>query len=188
MALWGFNRFVVILLAGAAVEMIPLVLWVVYNTLAEVTYPTTEVLHITGCVPNTQDQDTWPAYLCMIFAETGIVVLTLLKQYMNPVGEGASRSVLFETMYRDGLFFYAIVLSISVVNVLMMLLAPPELSPAMQMPLRVIHSALCTRVLLNLRKAASASPEATLNGTLSKHTTIAFHHSASERVDSDDDE
>ncbi|KAI0765101.1 hypothetical protein C8Q74DRAFT_1431025 [Fomes fomentarius] len=135
----------------------------------------------------TQDQDAWPAYLCMILAETGIVVLTLLKQYMNPVGEGASKSVLFETMYRDGLFFYAIVLSISVVNVLVMLFAPPELSPAMQMPLRVIHSALCTRVLLNLRKAASASPDATLNDTFSKHTTIAFHHSTSEHVDSDDE-
>ena len=42
-------------------------------------------------------------------------------------------------------------------------------------PLRVVHSALCTRVLLNLRKAASATTGATLN-SYEKQATLVFDH------------
>ena len=42
-------------------------------------------------------------------------------------------------------------------------------------PLRVVHSALYTRVLLNLRKAA-AQASSTYHGDFTIHTTLAFEH------------
>ena len=42
-------------------------------------------------------------------------------------------------------------------------------------PLRVVHSALCTRVLLNLHKAASATTGSVLN-SYEKQATLVFDH------------
>ncbi|KAI0701637.1 hypothetical protein C8Q76DRAFT_802604 [Earliella scabrosa] len=70
---------------------------------------------------------------------------------------GYMESVLVQTLYRDGIHFYCIVLGFTIVNVLVMLFGPEGLTSVMQILLRVIHSALCTRVLLNLRKAATDS-------------------------------
>ncbi|KAI0746623.1 hypothetical protein C8Q80DRAFT_783400 [Daedaleopsis nitida] len=138
MAVWAFHPYIKLLVIGAYLE---------------------DLVWVMGCEPGTQDRDAWPAYGCLMVGETGILVLTILKRWLDrdPALEASSEGVLFHTMYRDGTFFYFIVLGISILNLLVMLFAPQEqLTPLMQMPLRVVHSALCTRVLLNLRKAAAA--------------------------------
>lgn len=33
--------------------------------------PSLEEARIVGCAPGTQDKDVWPAYACMMLAETG---------------------------------------------------------------------------------------------------------------------
>ncbi|KAI0765089.1 hypothetical protein C8Q74DRAFT_1026026 [Fomes fomentarius] len=158
LALWNYHVYVKILIAGGLIELVPVVVYAVYQALVYTEYPSNDVLKIMGCVPGTQDSDAWPAYACLILGETTIVVLTIIKRYTSDSDfESASNGTgrLIHTMYRDGSFFYAIVLAVSIMNLLMMLLAPPELISSTQMPLRVVHSALCTRVLLNLRKAAA---------------------------------
>ena len=47
-------------------------------------------------------------------------------------------------------------------------------------PLRVVHSALCTRVLLNLRKAAAQFPGETLDGSSHQQTTLEFYHTSTQ--------
>ncbi|KAI0765107.1 hypothetical protein C8Q74DRAFT_1028821 [Fomes fomentarius] len=158
LAIWGFHRYVKLLIIGAYIEFLMMTLYVVYQTVVYTEYPTAAILRVTGCMPSTQDRDSWPAYGCMMLAETGIIALTLLKRYLARDDDATSSgdsSVLMQTIYRDGIHFYFIVLAVSVLNVFVMLIAPRELSPSMQMPLRVVHSALCTRVLLNLRRAAA---------------------------------
>ena len=49
--------------------------------------PSLEEARIIGCAPGGQDKDAWPAYACMMLAETGIVVLTLLKLWVDPIGD-----------------------------------------------------------------------------------------------------
>ena len=53
-------------------------------------------------------------------------------------------------------------------------------------PLRVIHSALCTRVLLNLRHASSRTAEGINTDEVSRRTaTLVFHHSLTDPHDED---
>ena len=66
-----------------------------------------------------------------------------------------------------------------------------SLSSAHCRPLRVVHSALCTRVLLNLRKAAAAdSSGGRITGAddLTRHTTLAFAPGGQNTVSSSDSE
>ncbi|KAI0765108.1 hypothetical protein C8Q74DRAFT_1029426 [Fomes fomentarius] len=179
-ALWGFNEYVKFLLYGVLLEMVPFTLYCVYQAVAWIDYPNIDRLRITGCVPATQAQDIWPAYACFILGETAIISLTIVKRFMNDTSfEGRSEGRLLYTMYRDGSFFYAIVLAMSVINMLVMWVAPHELTLSTQLPLRVVHSALCTRVLLNLRKAAMDTGGGA-EDEFSKQSTVVFALSPSE--------
>ncbi|KAI0703180.1 hypothetical protein C8Q76DRAFT_802024 [Earliella scabrosa] len=201
-ALWSPNRYVKVLVVGSYLEFAAFALYCVRQFLVWTQYPPREVLRVTGCVPSAQDRDAWPAFACLIIGETGIITLTILRRYLNNSAEddyspespkrferqvtralhrcysGSTESVLVQTMYRDGIHFYFIFLGITIVNVLVMLFGPEGLASVMQMPLRVVHSALCTRVLLNLRKAAkdvAGSDAWDPDGAAkSKLTTLAF--------------
>ncbi|RDX46624.1 hypothetical protein OH76DRAFT_1355587 [Lentinus brumalis] len=179
MALWQFNPFVTALLVGAALEMVPLVLFITHETVSVAEYPDSSVLRTAGCLPSTQDQDLWPAYLYMILAETGRPDYTCRSHaFILTLGQGSGR--LLAIMYRDGSLFFVIVLVLSIMNLLVMLLTPQEMSSSMQMPLQVIHSALCTRVLLNLRKASTHSSDGIHTDEVARHSTLAFDHASGE--------
>ncbi|EJF63557.1 hypothetical protein DICSQDRAFT_167621 [Dichomitus squalens LYAD-421 SS1] len=164
-ALWACDRHMLYYIIFVALMMIPHAYYVSYDMLKQnsANFSAAElVVRIFGCMPPIQDEGTWPAFTYLICAETMVVIMTLFKRYLDPVALNEHQSytsMVLRTMYRDGTCFWAIVLALSGVNMLMMFLAPRELSYSMQMPLRTVHSALCTRVLLNLRKvAAKASP------------------------------
>ncbi|KAI0701611.1 hypothetical protein C8Q76DRAFT_235269 [Earliella scabrosa] len=174
LALWGFNKYVKLLLFGGLAVMAPFAFYTVHQCVHYIDYPSRDELRVMGCVPATQDQDTWPAYASLILAETAILLLTILKRFINgPIFEGCSEGILVRTLYRDGTFFYAIVLAISVTNMLVLWLAPSELAPATQLPLHVVHSSLCTRVLLNIRKAA-AETTGGVTDELTRQATMLF--------------
>ncbi|KAI0701625.1 hypothetical protein C8Q76DRAFT_236275 [Earliella scabrosa] len=161
MALWGYNRPIMIYAGVFCAELISFGIYAIYNALYWITASGgTVTLTIDALIE--ADRDTWPAYACLAFGETGIVAATLLK-YLWDIDVNRSSITpcgplpLTRTMYRDGLLFYAVALVMSITNLLVMLLAPMELAPLMQMPLRLVHSTLCGRVLLNLRKAAARS-------------------------------
>ncbi|TBU29436.1 hypothetical protein BD311DRAFT_777571 [Dichomitus squalens] len=164
-ALWACDRHMLYYIIFVALMMIPHAYYVSYDMLEQnsANFSAAKlVVRIFGCMPPIQDEGTWPAFTYLICAETMVVIMTLFKRYLDPVALNEHQSytsMMLRTMYRDGTCFWAIVLALSGVNMLMMFLAPRELSYSMQMPLRTVHSALCTRVLLNLRKvAAKASP------------------------------
>ncbi|KAI1789431.1 hypothetical protein LXA43DRAFT_1096318 [Ganoderma leucocontextum] len=166
-----------VLVELAAREPEPHAFYIIFDTLWESDFKSgQEVTRLIGCMPNIHDRDTWPTYTYLICGETMVVILTVLKRYVDPeIVEGSFASVVLPTMYRDGTCFWAAVLALSILNILMMFFAPGGLSYSMQMPLRVVHSALCNRVLLNLRKAAGSMPsqETDSSGVL---TTVEFQH------------
>lgn len=53
--------------------------------------------------------------------------------------------------------------------------AHPEVCLPIFRPLRVVHSALCNRVLLNLRKAAACMPSQEDQENSAALTTVVFH-------------
>ncbi|KAI0746643.1 hypothetical protein C8Q80DRAFT_785614 [Daedaleopsis nitida] len=182
MAIWRYNKYLVAFLIGGFLEIAGFALYTVYHTTAYTDYPSNDTLRITECVPSTQDQDAWPAYMCLIIGETAIIILTFLRRYLDNHGvnsQVSSQAPLIDTMYRDGSLFYLVVLAMSTCNLVVMLSVPEDLSSSMQMPLRVIHSALCTRVLLNLRSAAAAT--SSIDG-YELHSTLAFAPHCSESL------
>ncbi|KAH8113071.1 hypothetical protein DFH11DRAFT_1602889 [Phellopilus nigrolimitatus] len=102
-----------------------------------------------GCA---KTKDTSPiifvAFLLLIINETTIVVLTLIQARLL---HRESQSTLVLLMYKDGLFYYIYLLSFSLVNLLIAVAAPPEFANWLTTPQRVMHSLLCTRVLLHIR-------------------------------------
>ncbi|KAJ7801038.1 hypothetical protein B0H14DRAFT_2897205 [Mycena olivaceomarginata] len=92
------------------------------------------------------------AYLSIIILETTIVVLTAVKAYRVL---RHSRQPWLVQLYRDGMLFYIYLLMISLANILVPILAPSMLSNWFSSPQRVLHSVLCTRVLLCIRAPPS---------------------------------
>jgi len=89
------------------------------------------------------------AYILLAFSETTIAVLTGIKAYRHL---RHSQSGWIAQLYREGLLFYAYLLSVSIANVLVPVLAPPEFDNWLATPQRVMHSVLTTRVLLLILK------------------------------------
>ncbi|TFK86390.1 hypothetical protein K466DRAFT_587261 [Polyporus arcularius HHB13444] len=183
MALWGYDRTVVFFLATGFLEIVACVLFTVHETAPWVAVPSYGALQSAGCGQTVQDADVWPAYAALMLGDTAIVMLTFLRRFLDPDfgGTRTSRCVLVRTMYRDGLFSYIVILVLSLTNLSVMIFAPRGLTPLIQMPLRVVHSALCTRVLLNLRRAAAESTSAMSLSmdAYADQTTLVFESSRS---------
>ncbi|KAM5534716.1 hypothetical protein V8D89_011580 [Ganoderma adspersum] len=170
-ALWGWNAYVLALLLGGGVAIVALCIYTVYQSNLYVQFPQEHVLRIMGCIPS--NFDVWPALACVTIGETAVIVLTFGRWYQDRSATGRT-NVMFPTMYRDGALAYLVVGAISLANVFVLMLAPPELTSCMEMPLRVAHSTLCTRVLLNLRQSAAKSPGNTTLGEQTRDPTLAW--------------
>ncbi|TDL25239.1 hypothetical protein BD410DRAFT_632792 [Rickenella mellea] len=64
-----------------------------------------------------------------------------------------SRSPLMTTICHDGLLYFACILATTIANLIVIAHAPEELNASLIEVQRVLHSALCSRVLLNIRSA-----------------------------------
>jgi len=111
-----------------------------------------------GCFPAHYDPTPGGiAYIAMAIFETVVFAVTLLKLFRRREPQHAGTYILFETLYRDGITFYAMVFGITLVNVVILQTVPSETSFIFTLFHRVLHSILSTRLVLNLRRAA-ASP------------------------------
>ncbi|KAI0701605.1 hypothetical protein C8Q76DRAFT_802574 [Earliella scabrosa] len=117
MALWGFNKIVMMTLIAGAIVLPGLAFSSAQQALSITEYPARDVLAVLGCNPTTQDHIAWPAWVCVMIAEIYIVGMTLIKRYSDPIAmENTPRCMLFKTMYRDGTLYFAIVLGSSTTN------------------------------------------------------------------------
>ncbi|KAL1941559.1 hypothetical protein VTO73DRAFT_6998 [Trametes versicolor] len=176
MALYNFSIFVILLMGAAGLGILIPSIVICHSFLSQIDYPDAAILRfIGGCVPTVEARPVWVLYTCLMASETIVVLLTLgavkvdaatfaaaaaasdLTQspmYQTP-SERKHRSPLVHTMYRDGSLYYVVLLMFSIANLCFMLLAPKAASSVIQMPFRVVHSTMCSRVLLNLRKVAA---------------------------------
>ena len=69
----------------------------------------------------------------------------------------------------------------------MTLMLTPECLLLIVRPLRVVHSALCNRVLLNLRRAAACMPSQDGRDSSAVLTTVVFHHQPMTDTESSED-
>ncbi|KAI0325786.1 hypothetical protein GY45DRAFT_1329807 [Cubamyces sp. BRFM 1775] len=161
LALYEFKPWIICIMAAIALEVIIPGLIMSHRILSQIRYPSMAVLEVAGCVPSIDDGQSWVLYMCVLISETVVIALTIYKMW-HTSAEVNQRSLLVWTMYRDGSLYYVVLLVLSVVNLCFMLLAPKAATSIIQMPLRVVHSTLCTRVLLNLRKVAARLTDMTI--------------------------
>ncbi|KAJ8494443.1 hypothetical protein ONZ51_g2358 [Trametes cubensis] len=118
--------------------------------------PTGELLKETGCIDEKCDS--------LLTLASGKLTGT------SAIMANHNLPSLLHTTYRDGNCFYAVILLVSVANLLCMTLAPKQASSLLQ--LYAIIS-LTSRVLLNLRAAAARSSSLSLSD-FHRTTSIAF--------------
>ncbi|KAE9396192.1 hypothetical protein BT96DRAFT_977584 [Gymnopus androsaceus JB14] len=108
-------------------------------------------------------------YVALLVFETIVAALTLWKvftqQYFKFGFSWTSETTrnLVLTFYRDGLLFYMFILPITLGNALVLAFAPPELQ-VLEIPLRVMHSILCCRLVIHIREVAYMDREGCKDG------------------------
>ncbi|KAJ6602557.1 hypothetical protein DFH09DRAFT_449725 [Mycena vulgaris] len=141
-AIWERKRSVLIFLCGlAACAFLPMVVFVHLET-RTLEYVATDGL---GCALSHAGSILIFGYLSIMISETAIAILTAIKAYRDL---RRSRVPWVLKLYQDGMLFYVYLLSISVANVLVPIIAPAMFANWLGSPQRVLHSVLCTRVLL----------------------------------------
>ncbi|KAF9456198.1 hypothetical protein BDZ94DRAFT_1276263 [Collybia nuda] len=95
------------------------------------------------------------AYIAIFISETTIVILTMIKASQH-LRHSSSSSWVFQ-LYRDGLIFYLYLLAVTIANAVVPVLAPPTFKGVLANPQRVLHSVLCTRVILLILRQRSVS-------------------------------
>ncbi|KAJ6450794.1 hypothetical protein C8R45DRAFT_1042794 [Mycena sanguinolenta] len=144
-ALWERSRSVLVwLIILGACALIPTIAVTELEIRSLLYIPTTGV----GCTVGKARAIIIVAYILVLLLETTIVILTAVKAFRHL---RYSREPWLIRLYRDGMMFYVCLLLISLANILVPILAPSMFSNWLASPQRVLHSVLCTRVLLRIR-------------------------------------
>ncbi|KAI0093234.1 hypothetical protein BDY19DRAFT_416377 [Irpex rosettiformis] len=99
-------------------------------------------------------------FVGLVVLEITIVILTVVKAIHHAKGNPSLvRFQYVRTLYRDGVLFFICLTVLSVGNFLALFLGPKANALLLPTFLRVMHSTLCCRVILNLRSAASSDNE-----------------------------
>ncbi|ETW76421.1 hypothetical protein HETIRDRAFT_429889 [Heterobasidion irregulare TC 32-1] len=183
-AIWDRKRWVQVLLLCILLLVFPAAIAVTHIEVASFEYGPSPHPTIPGCTLKKASRIIYIAYVLLMVSETGqsrllrkspladpatvIVALTGIRaiQHLR-----ATRSPLVVALYRDGILFYGYLFAITAMNVIVPVAAPVEFSNWLATPQRVLHSIMCTRVLLFIFRAryagshprsasASASPHA----------------------------
>ncbi|KAI5122260.1 hypothetical protein M0805_007124 [Coniferiporia weirii] len=163
-AFWGGGRrILIILVILGLVVFVPVI---VVTQIETVSYDFRA--DSAGCVSTgTTSSIIFVAFLLLIICETSIVILTLIVVRRD---HQQTQSALVKQMYRDSLLYYLCLISFSVVNLSIAVAAPPEFANWLTTPQRVIHSLLCTRVLLHIREHSAS----TIAKAFATQPTLAF--------------
>ncbi|KAJ7076039.1 hypothetical protein B0H15DRAFT_865243 [Mycena belliarum] len=162
-AIWERKHSVRIFLCALAVaSFLPVALFLHFET-NTLRYTATDGV---GCLLSHAGSILIFGYLGIMISETAIAVLTAIKAYRDL---RRSRVPWVQKLYQDGMLFYVYLLTISVANVLVPIMAPPMFANWLATPQRVLHSVLCSRVLLLIlrqrRIGPSTGPRSTVTDT-----------------------
>ncbi|KAJ7147503.1 hypothetical protein C8R43DRAFT_1011073 [Mycena crocata] len=169
-AIWERKRGVLIFLCSLALSvLIPLVIFVQLE-MQTLQYIATNGL---GCLLSHAGSILIFAYLMIMISETAIAVMTAVKAYRDL---RRSRVPWILKLYKDGMLFYVYLLITSVANVMVPIMAPPMFANWLASPQRVLHSVLCTRVLLLIlrRRRLARSDDAGSTISESEGTGMVF--------------
>ncbi|KAG7091409.1 hypothetical protein E1B28_010446 [Marasmius oreades] len=130
------------------------------------------LVQLRRCLILVRNKDVYVCWiLLMIIDGAGFILMAIpgVKAYRS-----GGNSNLIRAVYRDGVIYYALIFMVSLVNVIIILLLPPELVIIISPFERVLHSILASRVILHIRRVAlqdNIQRDDTFGGMM---TTIEF--------------
>ncbi|OCH84995.1 hypothetical protein OBBRIDRAFT_347047 [Obba rivulosa] len=161
-AIWNCNKWILCILVVVASGVYISSAVILHDIFQSYEYPVLSLPTKMYCLPFTSDQRVWKGYILNMAHEFVIISLTMVQRYTSST-RSHGLSPLVKVLYCDGILFYLAMLGMSVLNLCLIFGTPPALSPMMQIPLRVVHSVMSSRVLLNLRKAARVEEASSLH-------------------------
>ncbi|KAL5532582.1 hypothetical protein ACEPAF_4356 [Sanghuangporus sanghuang] len=145
-AIWGRRRAIhyVLLFLGAG-TLIPSIV------MAQLEVMSLDCVH-GGCIKSRpSSRIVFVAYLLLVvMCETTIAILTLVQAWRH-YRSNQVKSPLISQLYKDGLLYFVYLQVFLIFNIIIAVAGPPDIGTLLAIPQRVLHSVLCTRVLLHIR-------------------------------------
>jgi len=166
-AIWGRSKFILYFLVALAIGTYTPLIVLIHSSLTGYShYALYTVVQYTTCIPlSSTNEHLWVMWGLLLIPETAVVILTVAHRYAIS-HRSREAAPMIHVLYRDGMLAYCTMLCTIVLNIVINVAGPPSISAIIQPPIRIIHSALCTRVLLNIRKAALSDVHSTMTSTL----------------------
>ncbi|KAF7367274.1 hypothetical protein MSAN_00789400 [Mycena sanguinolenta] len=102
-----------------------------------------------GCYPVSGSEIIFVSFIAILLFETIIVALTAYSAFRNYRRES---SPMIKVLYRDSLFFFLCIFSITLANVLVAALLPIDYADLLDRLQAAIHSIVSTRIIFHLRQ------------------------------------
>ncbi|TDL25188.1 hypothetical protein BD410DRAFT_826505 [Rickenella mellea] len=153
-AVWGsqFNRLYAVIFC-ICLGTFAGIFWTSYKYIDGIYSTGVPTLGMKGCTLFFKNRLAWVdvALIAAVeFISTGLMIVKAIQHCR------ISRSSLMSTIYHDGLLYFAFILATTISNLMVMVFAPLEINELMVVVQRVLHSVLCSRVLLRIRGAYEA--------------------------------
>jgi len=149
-AIWFGKRWMLLLLLSVYIPGITVSIYASVHVALGGTAATFPALFGNGCLVNFVNREFWICYIVLLSHETLMLGFILAKAIIY--GE-LRTSVIFNLLVKDGILYYFCVLLSSVANLVVLLRASSDLCSFLILTQGLLHSILCTRLLLRLRGA-----------------------------------
>ncbi|KAJ4463352.1 hypothetical protein C8J55DRAFT_532117 [Lentinula edodes] len=147
-AIWGRQRSMLLfLIILTVVFIIPGIIF------TELALNSLQFVVFEGCRLSTANDIIYLAFCLLTAYESILAALITIQAYKHL---RQTRSPWVTKLYKDGIIFYFSLLVLSCANIISALITP-ELGPWLEGPQRVVHSALCNRVLFLIFQGNSAT-------------------------------
>ncbi|KIK92092.1 hypothetical protein PAXRUDRAFT_595836 [Paxillus rubicundulus Ve08.2h10] len=122
-AMWNRNKAVLVTYCCVAVGYVAAIVCILQSFLPSVTYGPPPLPIISGCYKTGGSSVDFATYVVIMLADAVTTTLTVYRAYRH---FRHTPNALVQTMTRDGVLYCVSVFSMSIANVLIMLLVPPQ--------------------------------------------------------------
>ncbi|KAH7921316.1 hypothetical protein BV22DRAFT_1038785 [Leucogyrophana mollusca] len=152
-AIWGSGRRLAAALSIHAATSFAVVLWCTSKFVDSLTFSSDS--QFSGCFTTSASNISIADWTLFMFMESVYLILMVIKA---PIfGRNWNVSGLFVVLLKDGIAYYGVLLTLSTINVVVVITQTGGLSTMLATPIRVIHAVLATRIVLHIRQIGSQS-------------------------------
>ncbi|KAJ8085590.1 hypothetical protein PM082_004408 [Marasmius tenuissimus] len=139
--------------------------FILFNTFANATkFASSPVPQSRGCFISGGSHILYLCWILVMVYDTGNVIMIAIPG-ISAFRMGG-KSELVNAVYRDGIVYYILTFLVSLVNVIVILTVPRNLTDILSSFERVLHSVLASRAILQIRRVALLEPTiSTINTT-----------------------